>query len=232
MFSVFNALPFLDERSCSPGSRTPDMSTPGRSPDASTGGRSRGLLRLIGHFVQHYPPPPCRRSSGSPPLLVLVAEPDRDRVHRQQDPHQHDDRSRREGRELLLLGVRDPPEDLDRKRLELARRSRRRSRSRTRRRRSGSGERSRRSRARGRGSFPSRCPGMAAGRTCFQIVCHWVAPSAIEPSRIDGGTARSASRPAMITTGSTSRPSVRPPASTTRPSESGPRTRNARPRIP
>ena len=47
-------------------------------------------------------------------------------------------------------------------------------------------------------------PGIAAGRTCFQIVCHWVAPSAIEPSRIEGGTARIASRPAMITTGSTS----------------------------
>ena len=47
-------------------------------------------------------------------------------------------------------------------------------------------------------------PGIAAGSTCFQIVCHLVAPSAIEPSRIEGGTARIASRPATITTGSTS----------------------------
>ena len=42
-------------------------------------------------------------------------------------------------------------------------------------------------------------PGSDAGSTCFQIVCHLVAPSAIEPSRIDGGTARIASRPATIT---------------------------------
>ena len=64
---------------------------------------------------------------------------------------------------------------------------------------------------------PVAMPGIAAGSTCFQIVCHWVAPSAIEPSRIEGGTARIASRPAMITTGSTSSPRVSPPASTTRP---------------
>ena len=51
---------------------------------------------------------------------------------------------------------------------------------------------------------PVAIPGIDAGSTCFQIVCHWVAPSAIEPSRIDGGTARIASRPAMITTGRTS----------------------------
>ena len=62
-------------------------------------------------------------------------------------------------------------------------------------------------------------PGTAAGSTWRQIVCHWVAPSAIEPSRIEGGTARIASRAAMITTGSTSRPSVSPPASTTGPSD-------------
>ena len=44
---------------------------------------------------------------------------------------------------------------------------------------------------------PVAIPGSDAGSTCFQIVCHWVAPSAIEPSRIDGGTARIASRAAM-----------------------------------
>ena len=64
---------------------------------------------------------------------------------------------------------------------------------------------------------PVAMPGIAAGRTWRQIVCHWVAPRAIEPSRIEGGTARMASRPAMITTGSTSSPRVSPPASTTLP---------------
>ena len=44
-------------------------------------------------------------------------------------------------------------------------------------------------------------PGIDAGSTWRQIVCHCVAPSAIEPSRIEGGTARIASRAAMITTG-------------------------------
>ena len=53
---------------------------------------------------------------------------------------------------------------------------------------------------------PVAMPGTAAGSTCFQIVCHWVAPSAIEPSRIEGGTARMASRPAMITTGQHEQP--------------------------
>ena len=72
---------------------------------------------------------------------------------------------------------------------------------------------------------PVAMPGMAAGRTCFQIVCHWVAPSASDPSRIDGGTARIASRAVMITTGRTRSPRVSAPASTTRPKPNGPRTR-------
>ena len=81
-------------------------------------------------------------------------------------------------------------------------------------------------------------PASAPGRTCFQIVCHFVAPSASEPSRIDGGTARNASRETMITTGSTSSPSVSAPASSVgepwpRPQMStGPRTMKARPRMP
>jgi hypothetical protein len=33
-------------------------------------------------------------------------------------------------------------------------------------------------------------PAIEPGRTCFQIVCHFVAPSASDPSRIEGGTAR------------------------------------------
>ena len=64
---------------------------------------------------------------------------------------------------------------------------------------------------------PVAMPAIEPGSTCFQIVCHCVAPSASEPSRIDGGTARIASRATMITTGSTSRASVIPPASSTGP---------------
>ena len=79
---------------------------------------------------------------------------------------------------------------------------------------------------------PVEMPAIEPGRTCFQIVCHCVAPSAIEPSRIDGGTARIASRATMITTGSTSSASVMPPASSTGPRPSGPRTMKARPRMP
>ena len=79
---------------------------------------------------------------------------------------------------------------------------------------------------------PVAMPAIEPGSTCFQIVCHCVAPSASEPSRIDGGTARIASRETMITTGSTSSASVIPPASTVRPRSNGPRTMNARPRMP
>jgi len=79
---------------------------------------------------------------------------------------------------------------------------------------------------------PVAMPAIEPGRTCFQIVCHCVAPSAIEPSRIDGGTARIASRATMITTGRTSSESWMPPAIRTRPIDSGPRTMNARPRMP
>src|SRR5215218_3306041 len=64
---------------------------------------------------------------------------------------------------------------------------------------------------------PVAMPAIEPGSTCFQIVCHRVAPSASEPSRIDGGTARIASRATMITTGSTRRETVIPPASSTRP---------------
>ena len=115
------------------------------------------------------------------------------------------------GAELLLLGVRDPGEDLQGQSRELAEEAV-----------CGVGREGRTAdhdqrrrladRARQRQDRPVAMPGIAAGSTCFQIVCHWVAPSAIEPSRIDGGTARSASRPAMITTGSTSSPRVSPPA--------------------
>ena len=81
---------------------------------------------------------------------------------------------------------------------------------------------------------PVAMPGTAAGRTCFQIVCHCVAPSASEPSRIDGGTARIASRPAMITTGQDEQAERQRAGEPGRPAEAaaGPRTMNARPRMP
>ncbi len=59
---------------------------------------------------------------------------------------------------------------------------------------------------------PVAMPGIAAGSTWRRIVCHCVAPSASEPSRIEGGTARIASRAAMITIGSTSSARVIAPA--------------------
>ena len=44
-------------------------------------------------------------------------------------------------------------------------------------------------------------PGSARGSTMRRIVCHFVAPQASEPSRIERGTAASASSVATITTG-------------------------------
>ena len=64
---------------------------------------------------------------------------------------------------------------------------------------------------------PVKIPGVATGSTWCQIVCHFVAPSAYEPSRSDPGTARSASRVERMTTGSTSSASVDAPARTLRP---------------
>ena len=74
-------------------------------------------------------------------------------------------------------------------------------------------------------------PGSAIGSTWCQIVCHFVAPSAYEPSRIDLGTVRRASRVDRITTGSTSSASVHAPASTLRPMPSM-RTNSPRPSRP
>ncbi len=79
---------------------------------------------------------------------------------------------------------------------------------------------------------PVTMPGIEAGRTWRRIVCHWVAPSASEPSRIEGGTARIASRAAMMIVGRTSSASVRDPARTMKPRLRGPRTMKASPRIP
>ena len=79
---------------------------------------------------------------------------------------------------------------------------------------------------------PVAMPGTAAGSTCRRIVCHLVAPSASEPSRIEGGTARIASRAAMITIGSTSSVRVSPPVSSVKPRLSEPLAMKASPRIP
>ncbi len=51
-------------------------------------------------------------------------------------------------------------------------------------------------------------PGAARGSTIRQIVCHLLAPQANEPSRIERGTAASASSVATITTGNVNRAKV------------------------
>ena len=51
-------------------------------------------------------------------------------------------------------------------------------------------------------------PGSARGSTIRRIVCHLPAPHAYDPSRIELGTAESASSVATITTGSVNRASV------------------------
>ena len=79
---------------------------------------------------------------------------------------------------------------------------------------------------------PVAIPGIEAGSTWRRIVCHLVAPSASEPWRIESGTARIASRAAMITIGSTSRARVSEPAARMKPRSSGPRTMKASPRMP
>ena len=53
-----------------------------------------------------------------------------------------------------------------------------------------------------------RIPGAAAGRTTRWMVCHLVAPAASEASRMERGTAASASSAATITTGTVSRARV------------------------
>ena len=60
---------------------------------------------------------------------------------------------------------------------------------------------------------PVSIPGSAAGNTCRETACQRVAPSAIAPCSIDTGTARIASREAMMMVGRTSSASIIPPAS-------------------
>ena len=61
---------------------------------------------------------------------------------------------------------------------------------------------------------PVAIPGTADGRVCRHTVCNWVAPRASEPSRISDGTARRASRVAMMITGRISRLRAMAPAIT------------------
>ena len=80
---------------------------------------------------------------------------------------------------------------------------------------------------------PVAMPAIDAGRTCRQIVCHCVAPSASEPSRIDGGTARIASRDGDDHDRQDEEPQRQPAGEhDAARATSGPRTMNARPRIP
>ena len=61
---------------------------------------------------------------------------------------------------------------------------------------------------------PVAMPGMAEGKVWRQVVCQIVAPSASDPCRISWGTARSASRVVMITTGRISSASAMAPPRT------------------
>ena len=61
---------------------------------------------------------------------------------------------------------------------------------------------------------PVAMPGIAEGRVCRHVVCQTVAPRASEPSRISRGTARTASRVVMMTTGRISSASAIEPPST------------------
>ena len=56
--------------------------------------------------------------------------------------------------------------------------------------------------------MPVMMPGIARGNTMRSMVCHLVAPQANEPSRIERGTAASASSVATITTGKVNSASV------------------------
>ena len=79
---------------------------------------------------------------------------------------------------------------------------------------------------------PVAIPGIDAGSTWRETTCHFVAPSASPPCRIESGTARIASREEMITVGSTTSVRMIAPARSTRPMPTGPRTTNASPRMP
>jgi hypothetical protein len=60
---------------------------------------------------------------------------------------------------------------------------------------------------------PVRMPGMASGSTWWNTICMREAPNPSAAERIDGGTAASAARVAMMMVGSVIRDSVMPPTS-------------------
>jgi hypothetical protein len=64
---------------------------------------------------------------------------------------------------------------------------------------------------------PVRMPGMASGRTWWNTVCILEAPTPSAASRIDGGTAFSAARVAMMMRGSVISVSTSPPTMGGRP---------------
>ena len=68
---------------------------------------------------------------------------------------------------------------------------------------------------------PVRMPGAASGRMCWNTICIFEAPSPSAAERIDGGTAASAARVAMMIVGSVISDSTSPPTS-------GGRTRQAK----
>ena len=58
---------------------------------------------------------------------------------------------------------------------------------------------------------PVRMPGAASGRICWKTICIFEAPSPSAAERIDGGTAASAARVAMMIVGSVISDSTSPP---------------------
>ena len=89
--------------------------------------------------------------------------------------------------------------------------------------------RPRRSRATAPGSSRSRCRGRRPAAPGARSSASASRRARARPRGSSRGTARIASREAMITIGSTSSDSVSAPASTRRPRPDGPRTKNARP---
>ena len=181
------------------------MARAGRRTRRSGPARRRRLVALRGQVAG------CRRagqgSRGSPrrlcqvgswsrpcsPLsLVVIANPDRNGVQREQDHEQDDDRPCSDPPELLLRPG-DVLEDLHGKRREIAEQRRVERDARSARRRGAAG-RSLREPGRERESTPSQSRRQRPGSTWRQTTCHCVAPSAYAPSRIEPGTARIASR--------------------------------------
>ncbi|MNY62014.1 hypothetical protein D3C86_1987690 [compost metagenome] len=79
---------------------------------------------------------------------------------------------------------------------------------------------------------PVRMPGIASGRTWWKMVCIFDAPRPSAAERIDGGTAFSAARVAMMMVGKVISVSTRPPTSAAERGMPAKLMNTARPRRP